>query len=381
MPASSIFKTPRAAIMVVFFAFGAAVGCLAGSVPVVLRAASIDSLAMGLGLTLSTLATVTAMSLGGPIARFASNRAVLLVALPLFGLFLLAFLTSQSPVWFFAAFIPMGFMFGLTDVFMNAEAAAIEHDMGRPVFTAFHGCVSGGVAVLAIASSYLSTMVGPWAVAAIAAVLFAAAWILVWTSIAPRQLAVGRSARIMSLPKKMPLVLLGFAAGLIIAGETAALLWSAKLLDELAPSLAAIAGLGAAFFGVCNAAVRFPGDGLRARFGDLPLMVGSLVVAIAGFAALGVSQSFWTSVLAFAAVGLGTAVLIPCVFAVAARFVPSNRAGGLGFVSMVSGLPRVLAPWVFGWIAAGLGINMAFGLIALALVVALGLVIALMRMR
>ena len=43
-----------------------------------------------------------------------------------------------------------------------------------------------------------------------------------------------------TLPNKSPLVLLGIAAGLIIAAETAALLWSAKLLDEIAPSLAAI---------------------------------------------------------------------------------------------------------------------------------------------
>ena len=115
---------------------------------------------------------------------------------------------------------------------------------------------------------------------------------------------------------------------LIIAGETAALMWSAKLLDELAPSLAAIAGLGAAFFGICNAAVRFPGDRLRARFGDLPLMVVSLVIAICGFLVLGVSGNFAVSAAAFAAVGLGTAVLIPCIFALAARFVPANRAGG-----------------------------------------------------
>ena len=68
-------------------------------------------------------------------------------------------------------------------------------------------------------------------------------------------------------------MLLGIAAGLIIAAETAALLWSAKLLNDIAPSLAAIAGLGAAFFGLCNAAVRFPGDRMRSLLGERTLTV------------------------------------------------------------------------------------------------------------
>ena len=46
---------------------------------------------------------------------------------------------------------------------MNAEASAIEHDLRRPIFTAFHGSVSIAVAVFAIASSFVSTMAGTFA--------------------------------------------------------------------------------------------------------------------------------------------------------------------------------------------------------------------------
>ncbi|MCB1380227.1 MAG: MFS transporter [Alphaproteobacteria bacterium] len=367
--------------MLVFASFGVAIGTLAGSMPSVLRAAHVDSQSFGLGLTLSTFATVAAMSMGGVVARKASNRAVLLLALPLLATFLFAFLTSQSPVWFFPAIIAMGTLFGLLDLFMNAEATAIEHDMRRPVFTAFHGAASAAVAISAILSSFASVEYGPWAAALGSCLSFGLAWLTVWRAVPARPLASGRAARIMALPNKTPLVLLGVSAGLIIAGETAALLWSAKLLDEIAPSLAAIAGLGAAFFGLCNAAVRFPGDSLRARFGDLPLMIGSLLIAIAGFAVMGLSGNFAMNVAAFAAVGLGTAVLVPCIFAVAARFVPANRAGGLGFVSLISGLPRALAPWAFGLVAANFGIDRAFSLLAVAMVVALALVVVLMRSR
>ncbi len=365
--------------MAVFAAFGGAIGALAGSMPTIMRNAAIDSETVGLGLTISTVMTVTAMSLGGQIARFASSRAVLLAVIPVFGVLVFAYLTSQSPTWFYLAIIPMGFAFGLTDVFMNAEASALEHDMRRPVFTAFHGAVSVGVAVMAIASSFISTSIGTWATGLVVMASLAIAWVMVRAAVQPRPLAKGQNARIFALPNKMPLVLLGLAAGIIIAAETAALLWSAKLLDELAPSLAAIAGLGAAFYGLCNAALRFPGDLLRSHIGDMPLMIGSVIVAAAGFAALGLTESFGPSVAAFAAVGLGTALLIPCVFAMAAAFVPANRAGGLAFVSLLTAVPRSTAPVVFGTVAAGFGTGLAFGLVALAMLVALVLIVILSR--
>ncbi len=372
--------SPRIAIIVLFASFGASVGALSGSMPVLMRNAAIDATTIGFGLTLSTFVTVSAMVLGGQLARYTTNRAVLLAVLPVFAVLIFAYLTAQSPAWFYLAIIPMGLCFGLVDLFMNAEATAVEHDMGRPVFTAFHGAVSLGVAVMAITASFISTLIGTWAIGLIAAAGFGLAWFFVYTSIAPRRVLGGRNGRMASLPNKLPLALLGISAGLIIGGETAALLWSAKLLDGLAPSLAAIAGLGAAFYGLCNAAIRFPGDALRAQFGDLPLLIGSLCVAIAGFAGLGLTESFAASVAAFAMVGLGTAVLIPCMFAMAAGMVPDNRAGALGFMALLTSVPRILSPWFFGLLVAGFGIGTAFGLVAIALSAALVLLVLLDRM-
>ena len=378
MPSYPFSASPRAAITVVFASFGAAIGALAGSMPAIMRNAGIDSETLGFGLALSTAMTVGAMALGGQIAKFASNRAVLLAVLPALGVLLTLYLTAQSPLWFYFAIIPMGAGFGLLDLFMNAEAAAIEHDMRRPVFTAFHGAVSCGVAIVAIIASFLPTLAGTWATGLLICVCFACAWIMVRKGIEPRQLATGTAGRMSSLPNRRPLMLLGLAAGLIIAAETAALLWSAKLLDELAPSLAAIAGLGAAFFGICNAAVRFPGDWLRSHFGDLPLMIASLVVSIAGFTALGMSQSFAASVAAFAGVGLGTAILIPCIFAMAAGFVPET-GGRLELCLHADGRCRACGALGLRPCRGGLGIVLPSGWWPSALAVALALIIRLAR--
>jgi len=374
MAFSARLITPRAAIMTVFFAFGTAMGALAGSMPTVTARASVSATDLGLAITGWSLLTVIAMSSGGIIARHASHRRVLLLALPATALLTALILVAPSWWVFMAAYVVLGIVSGATDLFMNAEGASIEYDLKRPIFTAFHGSVSVALAVSAIAASFLSTMIGTWATALMVLMVFGAAWAMVRRVITARPIALGQAARISAIPNKLPLVFLGVAAGLIIAGETAAMLWSAEFLSQLDPRLAAIAGLGAAFFGLCNAVLRFPADGLRARFGDIPLMVVSLIVAILGFAVLAIKPGFAVSVVAFAAVGLGTAVLIPCVFALASAFVPANRAAGISFVSMVAGAPRVLAPTVFGLVAEQFGIGSAFGMIAAGLAVALALI-------
>lgn len=378
---SPAFASPRTAITMVFVTFGIAIGALAGSMPSVMRNSGIGAETFGLGLTVSTVLTVAAMSVGGSIAAVASNRAMLLAVLPAFALSLGAYLMSSSPAWFFITIPVMGLCFGLTDLFMNAEAVALEHDLKRPIFMTFHGGVSAGVGVMAVAASWLSTQWGTWAVAVVAAGMFAVSWVLVHRAITPRALAAGKAARIGTLPNKTPLMLLGIAAGLIIAAETAALLWSAKLLDEIAPSLAAIAGLGAAFFGACNAAVRFPGDRMRSLLGEMPLMLASLAVSICGFVALGLSHAFVASVAAFASVGFGLALLIPTILAMSARLVPENRAGALSFVSLLTAVPRVMAPLVFGMVAARLGTAFAFGLVAVGLLASLCLIITFRQTR
>jgi MFS family permease len=177
-----------------------------------------------------------------------------------------------------------------------------------------------------------------------------------------------------------PIILIGLAAGLIIACEVTALLWSSELLAATAPELAAISGLGAAFFGFCNAMLRLPGDSLRARFGDIPLMTGTLCIAIAGFIGLGMTSSFAANVFFFALTGMGLSVLCPCLFAMASRQTPHNRAAGLSAAMLVAGVPRIIAPSLFGWIAELFSTRFAFGLCALVAMAALATIHILNRL-
>jgi MFS family permease len=380
MTVSPFIATPRIAILGVFLAFGAAVGLWSGSIPTIVLATRIDEQTLGLGLTIYTLTYVLTMFFGGALARFATSRTIILWTLPAIAVAGSLLFLAATPFLLFAWLILFGAALGLLDLFMNAEGSYIEADTRRPIFTAFHGSASAGIAVFAIAGSLLTVRVGLPATALGLTLAMAAACWLVVKSLPGRHLAVARMRGLSALPNLPALVILGLAAGLVISGETAAMLWSAKLMNDQAPRLAAIAGAGASFFGLCTALVRFGGDTIRARVGDVPLMLGSLLVAIVGFAAVGLSSNFWLSAAGFAVIGFGTACVIPSIFALSAGYVAANRAAGIGFVSLIAGVPRTLAPWTFGFIAEHHTMSFAFGLCAVAYAVALMLMVLLRRL-
>lgn len=377
------FSTPRAAIMVVFAAFGACVGTFVGSVPQIIAHYGLDNSSYGIGVTIMTVATIAAMGLSGTMARHVSHRHLLLVLPPAALLLLAVLLTGTSAAVFVIAIVLYGFATGALDVIMNAEGGQIEVAQGKPIYTAFHGSVSLSVAFFAIVASILSTRYGTWASLIAAATAIGIAMVMVWRNIPQQRLepvaAAGGPSRKLGSHFTLPLVLMGLAMGLVIASEIAALFWSSKLLADMAPQLAATSGLGAAFFGLCNALVRFPGDLLRQRFGDVPLMSGTILVAVVGFAGLALSESYAANVFFFALTGMGLALICPCLFAMAARETPTNRAAGLSVAMLIAGVPRIIAPAAFGLIAETFSIQLAFGLCAILLLAAFAVIRQLAR--
>ena len=114
------------------------------------------------------------------------------------------------------------------------------------------------------------------------------------------------------------------------------------------------------------------GDSLRAKFGDMPLIYASFSIAFFGFAILATTPGFAVSVFAFAMAGMGLALIFPCMFSIAGQLVPNARAAGLGLVSGIGGIPRVLFPILLGTLATAYGLNSIYAAAAIICVLALG---------
>ena len=322
---------------------------------------------LGLAITLHSGAYILAMTAAGWLTRWIELRRLIGVLLLLHaGAFFLLF-SAASPLWLTLALIVLGLTAGATDLAMNTEATALERDAARPLLTRMHAAASGAFAIGAITGSLLASAAGPLACA-----------VLAGAAIAPVAWAVWR------LPPRPPVVLqrpapgtrgsagsvvwlIGVVLGLSIAAEVTAQMWSAQFLAQQAAQLASLAGAGAALFAGCQSLVRLFGDRLRKRFDDRRIIRHSLALAALGFAVVALSDRFGWSVFGFALVGLGTACVVPCCFALIAQSAPHRAAAALGQASLVAGLLRLPAPLCLGYVAAAWSDAAAFAGVALAL--------------
>jgi MFS family permease len=363
------FRWPseRAVVTAVFFAYATGLGLWAGAIPALLRQSGVSAAGLGIAISLHSGAYIGAMALGGQLARVVAPRKLILAALALNTLTFAALFSAASPLALTLALSAVGLGAGLLDLAMNTEATAVERDLGRPVLLRIHAAASGAFGLGAIAGSLIAVGLGPrWCAAVVVALTLPVAFAV--RRLGPRRqillTAVAAPARKGAVSG---VAILGIVLGVSIGAEMAAQMWSANFLERQAADLAAIAGIGAAFFAGCQVVVRVIGDRLRRRFGDERVIVFSLLLAAAGFCTVALSNAFAISVAGFALVGLGTACVVPCCFALVARRSPGRTAAALGVASLVAGLIRLPTPLYLGFVAATWSDAAAFGGIALAL--------------
>jgi MFS family permease len=362
-------RTPseRAVVTAVFFAFAIGLGLWAGAIPALLRQSGVSAAGLGIAISLHSGAYIGAMALGGQLARVVAPRRLIVAALALNTLTFAALFTAASPLALTLALTAVGLSAGLLDLAMNTEATAVERDLGRPVLLRIHAAASGAFGLGAIAGSLIAVGLGPrWCAAVVVALALPVA-------LAVRRLGPRRQIllTVVAAPARKGatsgIAILGIVLGFSIGAEMAAQMWSATFLEGQAADLAAIAGIGAAFFAACQVVVRVVGDRLRRRFGDERVIESSLLLAAVGFTTVALSKVFAISVAGFALVGLGTACVVPCCFALVARRSPGRTAAALGIASLVAGLIRLPTPLYLGFVAATWSDAAAFGGIALAL--------------
>ncbi len=363
--------SPRSAITLTFIAFGVLVGAQIGAIPVLKANAGVDAFTFGILSGLSTAANILALGLGGWVNRHFDHRSVILFILPIAFVTLVATLMVNSVFTFGLTFVLFSLCIGTLDIFMNAEAGVVEHDLKKPVFSSFHASVLYAIGLGGLAGGYVAVSYGAVWSALLALPFVGLALWAVHAAILHRVETHDEKTVSVDLPRKV-LIIIGIVIGLDVAAELTCIQWSGQMLAEMQPTLAQYSGLGVAFYGLCNGTVRLIGDRLRARFNDITLIIVSLCVGVSGFAVLATEPGFAVSIAAFAVAGCGLGLIFPCLFSVAARLVPEARAAALSLASAVSGPPRILLPILLGVVAQNYGLSAIYGAAGIACAMAIG---------
>lgn len=366
--------TPRFAVSATFLAFGLLVGLWGGSMPEVAEAAKVDAQTIGSAYLAFAFAGLLAFVISARIGARVSLKHRLLFMLALTIACVFALFHVQSGFGLIGGLFMFAFLSSSVDLVMNSEAVAVERDLETPVLSGFHGLASFGVAGGAIAGSFISAELGLTATAFTALLIGICAFTAIALGTPDRGATQPVGASSSWFRPGLPLVALALIVGASQSGEIASVMFSAKALAEQEPGMIAWSGIGATAYAFFQAIVRMSGDRLRRAFGDATLIRWALLIALTGFLIVSFSPALPVTVAGFAIIGIGTACIVPCGFAMAASLTDRTAAAAISMLLIIGGAVRVPSPYIYGLVAEATGFTKAF--IVYAIFVAAALAIA-----
>lgn len=338
----------------------------------------------GLGLTPGQLGTLLlALSVGSVIAlpstsfwihRFGAGRVLAGAALfDAVGLALSGIGSGVAEeVWITAAgLFLLGFGTGVWDVAMNVEAAAVEQQLGRTVMPRFHAGYSLGTVVGAGGGAAAAGLGLPITVhLCVAAVLVA----LVPACVVPAFLPAGTTdssaerprhpMRAWTEPRTLVIGVMVFAMALT---EGVANDWLAVALVDGYGVAAWVGASGFALFVTAMTAGRLSGPFVLDRFGRLPVLWTSSVLAGVGVLLVVFGNGLVLVAVGVVLWGLGASLGFPVGMSAAADE-PTNSAARVSVVSTIGYTAFLAGPPLFGYLGDHVGVLSALLLLAVLLV-------------
>lgn len=349
-------------------AIGIIWGGLAAMVPQLKSQLGVSDGELGTLLFFSAIGVVAAMA----VAPWVGTRLPRL-ALPLagaaMGLSLIAAgLFSAQLVPFAIGLVALGITTGLLDILGNARIAMAEarHDTALMNLNhATYSFVYAGTAALTGLARDAGFSVALW----FAIIGAAALALLPLMALDPPQTVSPQDRqRKGSVPRIA--ILAGVIAMVGFFAENATEHWSALHIERTLGQGAALGALGPAMLGLTMGIGRLTGHFVTRRGSEAPLIRRAVVVSAAGLFLAAIAPMPWMAYLGFGLLGLGVSVVAPLALSIAGQSADeAGRARAVAFAAMISYGGFFLGPPVMGLLAEFTGLRMAFGMVALALLV------------
>jgi len=370
-------RRASSAVFAVFFACGWAFASWAARIPAVRDGLDLRPDQMGVLLLVASGGSLVALPLSAVVVQRLGVRRTVGVAAVGYGLVvtLVAVGVQAGALW--AVVVPatlFGVFIGVWDAAMNVEATLVEQRLGRSVMPRYHAGFSLGTLAAAGVAAVMAGLHVPVVVhlpaaqgLATATVLVALRWALPQGHAVP-DASPRRSVFAAWTERRTVLV------GLVVLGaalaEGAANDWlSLAVVDGFSTSDA----LGAAGFGLFFAAMtatRFVGTRFVDRWGQVPVLRVSAVVALVGLAVFVTGGPLWLALVGVTAWGAGIALGFPAGMS-AAGDDPAHAPARVAVVATMGYMAFLAGPPLLGLLAQHVGYRHALAAVALPVVVGL----------
>jgi len=375
-------RRARSAVAAVFFTNGALFANLVPRYPEIKESLELSNAAYGSAIAAFPLGALLAGLLAPAlIARFRSSR-VATVGIVLLAVVMLSVSFAPSVAVLAAVFLVGGAVDALVDVAQNAHGLRVQRIYRRSIVNSFHGlwsvgAVTGGLMGAGAAGLEvpLTIHLGTSAVLFSAVALVALRFMLPGPESSERVPPAGPDASALPVRKGLhgvpratltALTALGVLAVCGALVEDAGSSWGALWLSGYLGTDGATAGLAFVSLSVAMTLGRLTGDRVVDRLGQRAVVRGGGVLTAAGMGLTLALPSVPTTLVGFAAAGLGVATLIPAAMH-AADELPGLPVGvGLTVVSWVLRVGFLLSPPIVGLVADATSLRLGLLIVVVA---------------
>jgi predicted MFS family arabinose efflux permease len=386
VPASGADRADRRAMAAVYVAFigsGFAFASWAARIPQVRDELRIGPGTLGLVLLCASIGSIIAMPLSGlVVSRLGEAHTVLIMSIILAVGLVVAGVGERYgvPPVALGLFL-MGFGNGTWDVAMNVQGAAVEQRLGRVIMSRFHagfsvGTVAGALLGVIMVAAHVSVTAHLVAVAVVVAATVPVSTRLFLPHRPQHEhredRSGGRRSPLAAWLEPRTLVIGVFVLCMAFTEGTGNDWLSIAMIDGYRTP-AALGTLTFALFLAAMTAGRWFGPALLERYGRVPVLRGSSVVALLGLVL--VVFGGWVP-LAFAGAllwGLGTALGFPAGMSAAADE-PRHAAGRVSVAASIGYVAFLAGPPVIGFLGDNTGVR--HGLTAAAALLAIAILAA-----
>lgn len=350
--------TQRIALSSFFFLSGLTFATWASRIPTIKTFFDLNEAALGSLLLAMPISSLVGVPISGWLVTKFDSRKPLLISFLLFNATLIWIGFAQTILSLIIGISLFSFSMRILNIAINTQSIVLQKSYQKPIVGSFHGLWSLG-GLVGVAFSTLMVKLGVSMGNHLAGIaIFTSILIVIsyFYTIKNDKSATGNK---LILGKPDPFILsLGLIIFLAAICEGGMFDWSGVYFKELIKE--DVFTLGYLSFMACMAFSRFFSDKLILLFGAKKMYVFSALTIKVGILIAILFPVFWTALLGFCLVGLGTAAIFPMTFALAGTSKKYSPGMAISIISTYGIVGMFVGPPLIGYLAHAFGLQNAF---------------------
>ena len=359
-----IFSIPQRNIYFSFFIYSFCLGVFFPRIGDLQNQMGIGETTLGLTLLGPAIGVQISLLFADKIFSLLGFRLVMCLGVPILGLALVCSSLTFKPFIFFLSLMLGGFAIGILEVAVNLEADRIEYKISKKIMNRSHSFWSLGFFCSGLTGALFSQMkVSPFVNFSLSLFLGTFLTILFCSKYKPADerpnSSVNSSLFVKPTKAVMALVVLTFSPMLL---ESASIDWSVIYMRDIFFTPPFINGMAIVMVALTQFSVRYYADQYVEIYGSEKISKISVITMLIGVLTVYFSNSPYLSLLGFAFIGGGSAVIFPLAMSAAAQKIDRPATINVASLAQISFLVFLLAPPILGFIAENFGIRISFGI-------------------